>query len=212
MKLPLRIAPLLFLLTSAGASADEGLSSDLCRLVLEEERTELLDAELAVALARSGLAAYEEVFTLIEGLWEGEAVERMVYLGARHDRDSARLSLEAAELLLQRQRHLIEQFVMLCAAPAGGEEKGERRAALDRAFRDYLRADCAARAKSVESARVSLEFREQWLASTLELRAGEVATRTQVILARLDVEQDRQRLRDAQRRLEACRPVEAEEN
>jgi hypothetical protein len=202
----LGLLSLLALPALAAAAEADPLPTDLCRLVLEEEQTELLDAELEVRLARSSLEAFEEIYTLIEGLWEGEAIERMVYLGARHDRDAARLSLESAELLLERQRALIDQVRLLCEAPPRDEPAGEREGALDAAFRRYLRADCSARAKAVESAKVSLEFRQQWLESTLELRAGEVATKTQVILARLEVEHDAQRLRDAQRRLEACRP------
>jgi hypothetical protein len=198
----------LALLALAGAvpSTAEELPSPLCRLVLEEEETELLDAELEVELLRSSVKAYDEVFALVEGLWEAEAVERMLYLGARHDRDAARLSLESAELLLARQRALIDQVRLLCEAPARDESAEALEGALDAAFRRYLRADCSARAKAVEAARVSLEFQRQWLESTLELRAGEVATKTQVILARLDVERDAQRLRDARRRLEECRP------
>lgn len=201
----LTLLSLLALSSPTGAASAERMPSDLCRLVLEEEQIELLDAQLEVGLSRSSVEAFEEIFTLIEGLWEGEAVERMVYLGARHDRDAARLSLESAELLLERQRALIDQVRLLCEAPARDEPAGEREGALDAAFRRYLRADCSARAKAVESAKVSLEFRQQWLASTLELRAGEVATKTEVILARLEVDHDAQRLRDAQRRLEECR-------
>ena len=38
-----------------------------------------------------------------------------------------------------------------------------------------------------------------------DLRAGEVATRQDVILAELDVEQEEKRLADAKRRVEDCR-------
>ncbi len=76
---------------STGALSGE-LRPPLCDLTLQEERLELDEFRLALELARSGLAAYEKIYLLIEELWENDATERMIYLEARFDRDAARTS------------------------------------------------------------------------------------------------------------------------
>ncbi len=190
---------------------DSLVASDLpppfCRTALHEETLQLENARLEVDLARSGFEAYGEIFELIEGLREAEAIQRMIWLEAKYDYDSARLALERADLQLERQAALVEQYRLLCSAPkaGAGETAVPPTRDLDSAYRRYRRADCDQQAKAIEVATVDLTFSREFLASIRELRSGEVATRQQVILAELDVALGEKRLADARRRTTACR-------
>jgi len=176
-----------------------------CVVVLHEERIEREDAERELEVARSAVAAYEQIFALIQGLWEADAIDRMSYLRGKHDYAAAKLALEQAALVVERQKALEEQVRLICEAAAAGKSAADRARALESAGRAYRQADCDSRAKAIEVARVNLEFNRQFLASVHELREGQVATRQDVILAELDVEQEEKRLADATRRSEACR-------
>jgi len=176
--------------------ADEA-EHPLCPTLIHEERIELEDAVLTAELARSRFVAHEKIYRLIKGLWDADAVERMVYLEAKYDHDSYKLALERADLALEKQRALIEQYELAC----GGKGRREIEAARLR----YRKAHCAEQAKAVEVAEVNLEFNEELLDSVRNLFASEVATKTDVILAELDVELERERAADAKRRTELCR-------
>ena len=176
-----------------------------CRLMLREESIELQDTELEVELARSAFASFEEVFRLVESLWQGDAIDRMAYLRAKYDRDAAKLDLERADLILLRQTALIGQLQRACEGPPDDKRTDE----IDRVHLEYRRADCDQIAKAIEVAKTSLTFNRQWLASVLDLRE-QVSTRQDVILAELNVLQEEQRRDDALRRTEACRAELAE--
>ncbi len=179
-----------------------GADDAVCVALLEDERTQLADYELDVELAQARLAAFEKIYRLIDGLWQHEAIERLIWLEARHDRDSARLELERARLILDRQQSLVERLRLGCAA-----SDGDRTQKIREARRRYLQADCDQQAKAVEVAKVHIAFGQEWLGSIRALREGSFGTATaqDVILAELDVELEQRRLADAKANTEACR-------
>ena len=181
------------------AGADD---TAVCTALLDDERIQLADYGLEVELAQSRLAAFEKICTLVDGLWEAEAIPRMTWLEARHDRDAARLDLEAARLVLERQQMYVSQIEWACEA--SGDDRARK---IREAHRRYLETDCERLAKSVEIAKINLEFDREWLASIRELREGDIGTATvqDVILAELEVQLEEQRLADAKARVEACR-------
>ena len=69
----------------------------------------------AFDLAVSRLAAAESIFTLVDQLWENDAVERMVYLTAKRDHDVAEIELTRPRLLLMRREAEIEQYEVTCS-------------------------------------------------------------------------------------------------
>jgi hypothetical protein len=188
-------------LTGHGPVLSQSIPQPLCPLAIHEERLDLELYRLDVELARSDFAAFEKIFRMIEELWKSGAIERMVYVEAKYDRDAAELALEQAGLILQRQETLIEQYRATCEKLASEEEDP----GADRRHLRYLQSHCDSLAKSVEVSTVQLEYDKELLASVLDLRAGEVATRIEVILAELDVEKEKKRLEDAMRRTAACR-------
>jgi hypothetical protein len=180
-------------------------TSPVCLLALEDERVELEDARLEVELERSKFAAYLKVFEMIDRLWEENAVERMVYVKSKYDRDSAELAFEQADLILARQSALIDAYTLACDAGDSRPNSEERSRKIEEAHRRYLKANCDAQSKAIEVAEVNLAFNREWLASIRDLREGAVATRTMVILAELDVEREEKHLADAKRRVEVCK-------
>jgi hypothetical protein len=189
----------------ATAVLGEEPSAAWCALAIDEERIELEEATLAVDLAKSDFAAYEEIYSLIAQLWERRAIERMMWVEARYDRDAARLALEWADLILERQEALLEAYRLSCEAPTSDEAADDRARALDGALQRYREMHCASLSKAVEVAKVNLEFSQEFLTSVLNLRAGDVATRPDVIRAELGVERDEKKLAESTRRAEACR-------
>jgi hypothetical protein len=181
--------------------AGDGPPRPLCQLLLHEERRELADAELEVRLADARVRAFGEIYGLVRALWDIEAIDRMTHLGAQHDLDAARLELERAQVVLVRQRELIGQVERGCRTTPG---------TADPAYVRYRRADCEQDAKGIDVARTNLAFDRELLASVEDLRARDVATRQDVILARLEVTLEELRLADAERRTEACRREQAE--
>ena len=177
----------------------------ICDVALNEERSDRKDAELELDVSRSTVAAYRQIYELLEGLWAADAIDRMSYLHGKYDYESAKLTLERAELIVAREKAEEQQYRLICGEPAAGESAADRARALERASKEYYKADCDQWAKAIEVARVNLGFNRQFLASVLDLREGQVATRQDVILAELDVEREQKRLADAERRTEACR-------
>lgn len=191
------VAAWILLGTAAGSLLADEAQHPLCSTLIDEERIQLEDAVLAAEVARSSFVAHEKIYRLIRGLWDADAVERMVYLEAKYDHDSYKLALERANLALEKQKALIDQYELVC----GGKSRREIEAARLR----YRKAYCAEQAKSIEVAEVNLEFDEELLDSVRNLFASEVATKTEVILAELEVELEQTRLADAKRRTELCR-------
>lgn len=186
----------------AQAQAQE-LPQPVCDLVIHDELTELADARIAVSLARSDFAAYLKIYEMIEGLWQAEAIGRMTWVEARHDRDAAAVALEEADLLLERQTVLVEQYRLICNPNRSGSE--ERSEEIGKAYRRYRTADCDALSKRIEVAKINLEYQREYQASILDLLESNVSTKVDVILAELEVEREEKRHADAKRRAEACR-------
>ena len=182
----------------------QDLPLPLCRLVLVTEQFDLEDARLALDLAHTDFAAFEEIYTLIEGLWGHEAIDRMSYLNAKYDRDAAVLDLQRARLFVDRQEAIVEQYDEVCRAWASGKSWNENDEALQRSHERFVRLQCDILVKDAEIAAVKLEFDQELLASVLELRAGEVATRQDVIHAERNVRLEEQRLATGKRRAAAC--------
>jgi hypothetical protein len=206
----LRSTILLILVAIAIAVAAQDYPAPVCGIVIYDELTELEDARIAVDLARSNFAAYEKILKMIEGLWEAKTIPRMDYLKAKYDRDAAQLELERADLILERQAALLEQYRLICDSTGSEKEIQERKRAIRKAYLDYRRADCDSHAKAVKVATTNLEYNREYLKNILKLRREKFATNTQVILAELDVELEEKSLADAKRRTATCRLEMAE--
>ncbi|MEJ2111674.1 MAG: hypothetical protein P8Z37_17545 [Acidobacteriota bacterium] len=161
------------------------------------------DSEIAVELARSRYGAYEKIFKMIEGLWEGRTIPRMDYIKAKYDQDAARLELERYALILERQAALVEQYSLICSER--DDKKEDLEETIWRTYLRYRKADCDALAKGVEVAATNLEYNREYLDNILKLRRENFATNTQVVLAELDVELEEKSLADAKQRSSECR-------
>jgi len=181
----------------------QGIPASVCDVVIYDETVELQDSRIAADLARSNHAAYLRIFEMIEGLWEGSTIPRMDYIEARYDRDASKLELERANLIIERQAALVEQYRLICDRTESEREK--RQAAVRKTYLRYRRADCDSLAKGVEVAATNLEFNREYFKTILELRKQNHATHTQVILAELDVELEEKSHTDAQQRAASCR-------
>ncbi len=189
---------LLLALVPCAAVADDAV----CVALLEDERVQLQDYELDIELRQARLVAFEKIYALVDGLRQHAAIERLIWLEAQHDRDGARLELERARLILDRQQSLVERLRLGCT-----DSDGDRIQKIRDARRRYLQADCDQQAKAVEVAKVHIAFGQEWLGSIRALREGSFGTATaqDVILAELDVELEQLRLADAQAHTAACR-------
>jgi hypothetical protein len=188
----------------AAAADARAIPDSLCPAAIDEERRELEELRLGVDLGRSNVAAFEKIYELVEGLWKADATDRMTWIRAKYDRDAARLALEEADWIVRRQEALLEQYRIACDSAGGAAPTKEARQAAARAYRHYREAHCGALGKAVEVAATKLAFDREWLASILDLRAGNVATVQDVILAELEVEREEKRLKDARSRAGEC--------
>ncbi len=182
--------------------AHDGLDP-LCPFLLQERQIELDNLELAVQLDQTRLGVAEEVFVLLDGLWNNDAVERLAYLAGKHHRDTARVSLERARRRVERQQAVVEQYRLVCSTPV--EEQ------LSSAYRRYRETDCEVRALDIKVIEINLEHHRENLASILDLLENEVASRHQVILEERDVELMQKQLEQARQRAARCRQEIAEQ-
>lgn len=183
--------------------AHDGLAA-LCPFVLDERQTELDDLELEVQLDQTRLELAEEIFVLLDGLWENDAVERLTYLEGKHHRDVAKISLKRARRRLERQQAVVEQYRLVCSAPFAEERAPEKRRAIEQAYQRYLDSDCEVRALDVAVIEANLRHHQENLKSALDLRKDEIVSREQVILAERDVELMRKELEQARQRAARC--------
>jgi len=136
------------LLPAPPAMAQDGFDG-LCPLFLQQERTELEDLELAVQLDETRLVVAEEIFFLLEGLWQNDLVGRLPYLSAKHRRDVAENGVELARRRIDRQQAAVEQYRLVCSAAPEHEQTSDDRRALEEAHQRYLDADCRVRTLDV---------------------------------------------------------------
>jgi outer membrane protein TolC len=177
--------------------------NSVCRVAVYDEYVELEDSRIAVDLARSRFGAYEKIFKMIEGLWEGKTIPRMDYIKAKYDLDASRIQLEQNGLILERQSALLEQYRLICSEQ--DSEIDDLEEAIWGSYVKYRKADCGAMAKSIEVAETNLEYNREYLQNILKLRSENFATNTQVVMSELDVELEEKSLEDAKRRTSACR-------
>ena len=189
------------LLAPLPALAQDGLAA-LCPFLVQETQTDLDDLELAIQLDETRLELAEEIFVLLDGLWKNDAVERLTYLEGKHHRDVAKVSLDRARQRLVRQHAVVEQYRLVCSA--GFVEEQEKQRAVEQAYQRYLEADCEVRALDVAVVEVNLGHHQENLQSILELRANEIASRLQVLLAERDVELMLKELEQARQRSARC--------
>jgi len=189
----------------AGAAAHGHEVRPVCGLAVMEEESARDALALDVELARSELVARQEVYDLLEDLWEGEATERMRYLAGKYDRDRTEVDLARKQARLARQEAYLAWLIAVC-----GEEP---RAAADdaqairaEAEERYLAAECEVRRHDIEVARVDQEWAAVWLASIRDLREHSVATRPDIIDAEYDVRKAEQRMAAAVARARRCAP------
>lgn len=185
-------------------AAQDGFAG-LCPLFLQQRQIELEDFELAAALDEVRLEVAEEIFVLIDGLWQNDLVERLPYLGVKHRRDVAEIDLERARRRLGRQQAVVEQYRLACSAPSAQEQTSDDRRTLEAAHRRYLDADCDLRTLDVALFEVDLEYYQEILESAVDLRQNDIASRQQVLFAEQDVESTLKQLEQARQRLARCR-------
>ena len=185
------------------AQAHDELAA-LCPFLLHERQTELDDLELAIRLDETRLELAEEIFVLLDGLWQNDAVERLIYLERKHHRDVAKVSLERSRRRLERQQAIVEQYRLVCSAFFAEERAPGKRHALEQPYQRYLDADCEVRALDVAVVDVNLGHHQENLKSALELRASNIASRQNVILAEREVELMLEQLEQARQRAARC--------
>jgi len=201
------ILPLGFLLLSTAASslAAPHAAPAVCDLVLAEERFERDDFELDVQLTLSEREAAGKIFDLVDALWKRQAIEEIVFLRARHDRDATRIDYDRARHVLERKEASLVQLAAVCEAAGGGAKADAARRKADKAFDRYRLASCEVLADDERRAATDLSFSEALLESVRDLRANNVAAEQDVIIAQRDVEKATERLEQARRRVGICR-------
>ena len=193
------------LATSVLSAHAQDLAVPACNVVVYDEQSELEDARTQLELARASFRTYEKIFEMIQKLWEAGTVPSMDYIKAKYDRDAARLMLEKANLSLERQAFLVEQYRLICGAEESGGGSQKRAQAIRKAYVRYRQTDCDSLAKGIEVAATNLEFNREYLRKILQLRQENNATQVQVILAEHDVAREEKTLEDAKRRTGICR-------
>jgi hypothetical protein len=189
----------------AGPSHAEDPQIPVCRLILLEEQTDLEDLELDLDLARSEAVAMEQIFKLVDSLFKKEAIERIVFLRAKHDYDVARLAVDEGRLRVAKQEALVEQYRWVCDAIASGRTSDQGEGDVDAAHERHREAECGLLNVRAETAAVDLEYSLEVLASVMDLRKHDVATRQDVILAEMNVEMAEKRLKETGQRAKRCR-------
>ena len=192
------------LLLPLPAVAQDGFAG-LCPLFLQQGQMELEDLELAIQMEDTRLQVAEEIFVLMDGLYQNEIVERLPYLSVKNSRDVAAVGLELARRRVDRQQAAVEQYRLACSAPAEQERTSDERRTLEEAYERYLEADCEVRALDVTVFEVDLEYRQIILESSLDLRQNDIASRQDVLRAERDVQLTTQQLELARRRVARCR-------
>lgn len=177
----------------------------ICPLVLQQERRAAEERELEIELAESRLAASAAIFALVDELREKDAVRRIVFLAAKHERDVAEIELTRQRLLLKRQEAELAQYESVCSADSDASRSG-----LEQAHARYTQADCHRIGKELAIAEVDLVYFEEVKLSVLDLREHNVATQQDVIRAESDVEMASKRVTRHRRRVGECAEPVAE--
>ena len=190
-------------LATTGAQQPASL---ICQLVLEEEGRERDDLDLNLRQTLTQMQAAERIHALLDDLWKKKAVERLVYLRGKHNREIAIIEHDRAGFMLERQQAALEQYRLACEAFSARETAGDKiRVAVEEALLRYRRANCEVQAADERRADADLSYFEQVLVSARDLRASDVGTEQDVILAERDVEMARARQEQTRTRVARCR-------
>jgi len=196
---PARSLSILIALTLLPVAALAEVRPLICPLAVEQERRAIEEHEIEIELAESERDAAVAIFKLVDQLRENDAVRPIVFLAAKHDRDVAELELKRQRLLLKRQEAELAQYQSVCAG-----DSDAKRSDLEQASKRYLQADCHSIGKELAIAEVDLAYYEEVRVSVLDLRANNVATQQDVIVAERDVEMARKRVARHKGRVAEC--------
>ena len=192
------------LLSPSAAGAQEGFAG-LCSLFMQQTQAELEDLGLAVQQDETRFEVAEEIFALIDDMWQNDLVERLPYLAVKHRRDVAEVSLEQARRRRDRQRAVVDQYGLACSASPRGRQAPDDPGTIEEAHQRYLDADCELRALDVAVSEIDLEYHQEILESALDLRQNDIASRQQVLYAERDVQLTLKELELARQRAARCR-------
>ena len=94
-----------------------------CRLALSEESIDRDNIVVALDRSRTELDAAQQIFELFDGLWNNDAVERMLWLGSKHDRDLGAVEVRLNLARLERQQLVLEQLRLVCQPSAAAQDR-----------------------------------------------------------------------------------------
>ncbi len=196
------LCALAVLLLPGPAAAQEGFEG-LCTMLLDQARVELEDLELAVQVHREEALLAEEVSEMADRLWQDGVLALVAPLGAQYRRDSARVVLELAERMVDRQRAVLDQHELACWDSATREVPAEL-GTIDQARQRYLDADCAVRELEVALGGMDLEYQDEAMSRSRSLIQNDIVPRQQILFTERDVNVARYRLQVARQRAARC--------
>jgi len=191
------------LLCPLPAAAQDGFAG-LCSLFSHQQQIELEELELAVQLDETRLVVAEEIFVLLDSLYQNDLVGHLPYLGAKHRYDAAELNVQQAQARRRRQLAVARQYQLACSATEEQDQGTDGSRTLDEARQRYVDADCELRVIDVELFEIDLEYYQELLASAADLRQSDIASRQQVLFAEEDVQVTLEQLQLARQRAGRC--------
>ncbi|HXV77095.1 MAG TPA: hypothetical protein VD788_12330 [Candidatus Polarisedimenticolaceae bacterium] len=201
----LRLALAALALGSARAAlAAEGDVHLICPLVLAQQRIDVEEQRTEIALAEARLVAAERILGLVQRLHENDAIERIAYLAAKHDRDVAEVDLTRQRLIAKREQATLVQYETVCLPAGDGETERERAARREQAQRTFLQVECHRVGKDLAIAELDLAYFRELLDSARNLRANAAASVQDIIHAERDVEAARIRVEHHRLRVDRC--------
>jgi len=177
---------------AAPAAAQEGFDG-LCSLFLQQQTIEVEDLEATVQMDETRLAVAEEVFFLLDGMWQNDLVERLPYRGGKYRHDVAAITLERTRAQLDRQRAAVQQYRLACSATSEGGQDADAADTAEAAYTRYMVAECAVRTLDVVLPQVHRASQQ-----------NDIASRQQVLFDERDVDLTRVQLEQARQRAGRC--------
>ena len=184
----------LALLGHSPAFGDEP-ATQTCALRVSEARYEVESHLEEERLAPLRLIREQAVLDLLQPLWEARSTERLRYLAGKAARDLARIRVDMAALAREQAETKVEVLEQECFSKPGSAE---------RALTRYRELECELVAKEKRLAEIDLEYRREVLKSTRELRARELSTAQDLIVAEHDLDRAAALLRMRSERLSRC--------
>ena len=190
------------LLLPCAAAAQERFEG-LCTVLLDQARIELEDLEVAVQVHQEESLLAEEIFEMADPLWHDDLLATVARLGAQHRRDTARIVLEIAHRMVDRQRAVLDQHELACSDSSTQEDPDDR-GTIEQARQRYLDADCAVLELEVALSGMNLEYQDEAMTRSQDLLQNDIVNRRQVLFTERDVNVARHRLRLARQRAARC--------